>query len=59
VTASLPVVDPDNTARFIQIRGDVELVTNDAVRHVDTLIQKYTMLPRLLRPGSSLGSKDE
>jgi PPOX class probable F420-dependent enzyme len=39
---SLLVVDPDNTARFIQIRGDAELVTDNAVEHLDALTRKYT-----------------
>ncbi len=42
---SLLVVDPDNTSRFIQIRGDVELVTEDALDHLDTLTRKYTRQP--------------
>jgi PPOX class probable F420-dependent enzyme len=42
---SLLLVDPDNTARFIQIRGDVELVTDDALDHLDTLTRKYTRYP--------------
>jgi PPOX class probable F420-dependent enzyme len=44
--ASLLVVDPDNTARFIQVRGDVELVTHGAVEHVDALTRRYTRHPR-------------
>lgn len=43
---SLLVVDPDNTARFIQIRGDAELVTDGAHEHLDTLTRKYTRHPR-------------
>jgi PPOX class probable F420-dependent enzyme len=43
---SLLVVDPDNTARFIQIRGDAELVTDGAGEHVDELTRKYTAHPR-------------
>ena len=43
---SLLVVDPDNTARFIQIRGDAELVTDGAREHVDELTRKYTAHPR-------------
>lgn len=39
---SLLVVDPDNTARFIQIRGDAELITDGAHEHLDTLTRKYT-----------------
>ena len=42
---SLLVVDPDNTARFIQIRGDAELVTDGAREHVDELTRKYTAHP--------------
>jgi PPOX class probable F420-dependent enzyme len=43
---SLLVVDPDNTARFIQIRGDAELTEDGAVDHVDSLTRKYTTHPR-------------
>jgi PPOX class probable F420-dependent enzyme len=32
---SLLVVDPDDTGRFIQIRGDAELVTDGALDHLD------------------------
>jgi PPOX class probable F420-dependent enzyme len=39
---SLLVVDPDNTARFVQVRGDAELLTDGAVEHVDALARKYT-----------------
>jgi PPOX class probable F420-dependent enzyme len=39
---SLLIVDPENTARFIQVRGDVELLTEGAVDHVDALTAKYT-----------------
>jgi PPOX class probable F420-dependent enzyme len=42
---SLLVVDPDNTARFIQIRGDAELVTDGAHDHLDALTRKYTHHP--------------
>jgi PPOX class probable F420-dependent enzyme len=43
---SLLVVDPDNTGRFIQIRGDAELVTDGALEHLDALTRKYTRHPR-------------
>ena len=43
---SLLVVDPENTARFIQIRGEAEMVTAGAVEHVDTLTRRYTRHPR-------------
>ena len=40
--ASLLVVDPDDTSRYLQIRGDVELITAGAVEHLDALTQKYS-----------------
>ena len=42
---SLLVVDPANTGRFIQIRGDAELVTDGALEHLDALTRKYTRHP--------------
>jgi len=39
---SLLIVDPDDTGRFIQIRGDVELVTAGAIEHLDELTRAYT-----------------
>jgi PPOX class probable F420-dependent enzyme len=42
---SLLVVDPDNTARYIQIRGDAELVTAGALDHLDALTRRYTRHP--------------
>ena len=32
---SLLVVDPGDTGRFIQVRGDAELVTDGALEHLD------------------------
>ena len=43
---SLLVVDPDNTSRFIQIRGDADVIYEGAVEHVDELTRKYTRHPR-------------
>ena len=43
---SLLVVDPVNTARYVQIRGDAELVTDGALEHVDMLTRKYTRHPQ-------------
>jgi PPOX class probable F420-dependent enzyme len=54
---SLLVVDPEDTARFIQMRGDAELVTDGALEHwacpgsTDTLIMRHQLLP----PARSLG----
>jgi len=42
---SLLVVDPDDSGRFIQIRGDAELVTDGAVDHLDALTREYTRHP--------------
>jgi PPOX class probable F420-dependent enzyme len=42
---SLLVVDPDNTSRFIQIRGDAELLTGAALEHLDQLTRAYTRHP--------------
>ena len=43
---SLLVVDPDNTGRFVQVRGDAELVTDGALEHLDALTRAYTRHPR-------------
>jgi PPOX class probable F420-dependent enzyme len=42
---SLLVVDPDDTSRFIQIRGSAELVTDGAEPHLDELTRRYTSYP--------------
>jgi PPOX class probable F420-dependent enzyme len=42
---SLLVVDPDDTARYLQLRGDAELVTDGALDHLDALTRKYTRHP--------------
>jgi PPOX class probable F420-dependent enzyme len=39
---SLLVVDPENTSRFIQVRGIVELVLDGAEAHADALARRYT-----------------
>ena len=39
---SLLVVDPEDTARFVQIRGDAVLVTDGAIEHLDALTRRYT-----------------
>jgi PPOX class probable F420-dependent enzyme len=43
---SLLVVDPEDTTRFVQIRGRAELVTDGAVEHLDALTRRYTSHPR-------------
>ena len=42
---SLLVVDPDDTSRFIQIRGVAELLTVGAEAHLDELTRWYTPYP--------------
>lgn len=39
---SLLVVDPDDTSRFLQIRGDAELIHDRAIEHLDGLTRQYT-----------------
>jgi PPOX class probable F420-dependent enzyme len=39
---SLLIVDPDDTGRFMQVRGDAELVTDGAEAHADALARRYT-----------------
>jgi PPOX class probable F420-dependent enzyme len=43
---SLLVVDPEDTGRYIEIRGEVELVEEGAIGHVDELTRRYTRHPR-------------
>ena len=43
---SLLIVDPENTARFIQLRGDAELVRDGSLEHLDALTRAYTRHPR-------------
>jgi PPOX class probable F420-dependent enzyme len=42
---SLLVVDPDDTSRFIQVRGKAELVFDGALEHLDDLTRRYTPHP--------------
>jgi len=39
---SLLVVDPEDTSRFIQLRGDAELRFDGAIEHLDRLTRRYT-----------------
>jgi PPOX class probable F420-dependent enzyme len=43
---SLLIVDPTDTGRFLQIRGDAELMTEGALAHLDEVTRKYTRHPR-------------
>ena len=42
---SLLVVDPEDTARYIEIRGEVELVEKGALEHLDEITRQYTSHP--------------
>ena len=42
---SLLVVDPDDTSRFVAIRGTAELVTEGAEVHLDEITRRYTRHP--------------
>jgi PPOX class probable F420-dependent enzyme len=42
---SLLIVDPDDTTRYVQIRGDAEFVDAGAVEHLDSLTRRYTRHP--------------
>ncbi len=43
---SLLVVDPEDTSRYIEIRGDVEIVHDHAIEHLDRVTRKYTSYPK-------------
>jgi PPOX class probable F420-dependent enzyme len=43
---SLLVVDPDDTSRFIQVRGEADLIEAGAIDHLDELTRAYTGHPR-------------
>ena len=42
---SLLIVDPENTGRYMEIRGEVELSFEGAVENLDKLTRKYTRHP--------------
>ena len=42
---SLLVVDPDDTTRYVQVRGDAELLYAGAEEHLDALTRTYTRHP--------------
>ena len=43
---TLLVIDPDDSSRWIEIRGDVELVEEGAPAHLDVLARLYAGVPR-------------
>ena len=42
---TLLIVDPDDTSRYIEIRGDVQLTEEGAIEHLDALTRQYTAHP--------------
>ena len=43
---SLLIVDPEDTSRYIEIRGVVELVEKGALEHLDQITRQYTPHPQ-------------
>jgi PPOX class probable F420-dependent enzyme len=43
---SLLVVDPENTGRYIELRGEVEILLENAVEHLDHVTRRYTRHPQ-------------
>lgn len=44
--ATLLLIDPDDTSRFMELRGEMELIAEGAIEHLDALTRKYTDHPR-------------
>ncbi len=45
-TVSLLIVDPEDTGRFLSIRGQAELVYEGAIEHLNKVTRKYTKHPQ-------------
>jgi PPOX class probable F420-dependent enzyme len=43
--ATILIVDPLDTSRYVQVRGEAELVTEGALEHLDALTRRYTTHP--------------
>jgi PPOX class probable F420-dependent enzyme len=43
--ATLLIVDPEDTSRYIEIRGEVEMVLAGALDHLDEITRQYTSHP--------------
>ncbi len=43
---SLLIVDPDNTGRYLETRGEAELVADAALEHLDAITREYTHHPQ-------------
>jgi len=43
--ATLLIVDPEDTSRYIEIRGEINIVHAGALEHLDELTRQYTKHP--------------
>jgi PPOX class probable F420-dependent enzyme len=43
---SLLIVDPEDLSRYLSVRGDIELVWEGAVEHLDQITRAYTRYPQ-------------
>jgi len=43
---SLLIVDPDDTSRYLEIRGTAELLEEGALEHLDQITRQYTTRPQ-------------
>jgi hypothetical protein len=43
--ATVLVIDPSNSSRWVEIRGDVDLETRGAIEQLDRLTRRYTSHP--------------
>jgi PPOX class probable F420-dependent enzyme len=42
---SLLIVDPENTGRYLELRGEVEIITDNVIEQLDQVTRKYTRHP--------------
>jgi PPOX class probable F420-dependent enzyme len=42
---SLLLVDPEDTSRYVQVRGTAEMIEDGAIEHLDRLTREYTSHP--------------
>ena len=43
---TLLVVDPEDTSRYLEIRGEVEMVFENSLEHLDAITRQYTRHPQ-------------
>jgi PPOX class probable F420-dependent enzyme len=55
---SLLVVDPDDTTRFVEIRGEGELILDGAEAHLDQLTRRYAGYPHFYGHVYPIGQRD-